>query len=271
MSIHPTAVIDAKAVLGRNVTVGPFAVIEESVTIGDDCIIGPHVTILRHTSLGKGNHVHAGAVLGDAPQDLGFKGDPSYLRIGDGNRIREHVTLHRGTKPGTVTEIGNDCFLMSHVHLAHNSRLGNRVIIANGTMLGGYVEVGDRAFISGNVVIHQFVKIGGGAMVGGAAGLSKDVPPFCLVQSMGRNLIQGLNVVGARRAGLSVDERKQIKEAFKILFLSGLNVSQAVAQLKAKFTVGPAAEFTAFVERSERGLCRYGGSRTAEGDVGEPD
>jgi UDP-N-acetylglucosamine acyltransferase len=269
MSIHATAVIDPKAVIGKNASVGPFSFIDESVEIGDNAVIGSHVSILRHTTIGEGVRVHAGAVLGDLPQDLGFSGEPSYVKIGNRCTFREFVTIHRGTKPGTVTEVGDDCFLMANVHIAHNSKVGNRVIIANGTMLGGHVEIGDRAFVSGNVLIHQFVKIGRVAMVGGAAGLSKDVPPFCLVQSMGRNVVQGLNIVGTRRAGISPEERKQIKEAFKLLYLSGLNVTQAVDKLKTAFPTGPAAEFAAFVEQAHRGLCRYGGSRMGEAD-GEP-
>lgn len=266
MSIHPTAVIDPKAELGKNVTVGPFAFIDEAVKIGDNGVIGPHASVLRHTTVGEGVRVHAGVVLGDLPQDLGFSGEPSYVTIGKRCTFREFVTIHRGTKPGTVTEVGDDCFLMANVHLAHNVKLGQRVIIANGTMLGGYVEIGDRAFVSGNVLVHQFVRIGRVAMVGGAAGLSKDVPPFCLAQSMGRNIVQGLNIVGTRRAGISPDERKQIKEAFKVLFLSGLNVTQAVEKLKTLFPVGPAAEFAAFAEQAHRGLCRYGRSRSGEAE-----
>jgi UDP-N-acetylglucosamine acyltransferase len=269
MSIHPTAVIDPKAVMGKNVSVGPFVFIDQDVEIGDHCVLGPHASILRYTTVGEGTHVHGGAVLGDLPQDLGFKGESSFVKTGKRCVFREFVTVHRGTKPGTVTEIGDDCFLMAHVHVAHNVKMGNRVIVVNGALLGGYVEVGDRVFISGNVLIHQFVKIGCGAMVGGAAGLSKDVPPFCLVQSMGRNIVQGLNIVGARRAGIPPEERKQIKEAFKLLYLSGLNVTQAAEQLKTAFPTGPAAQFAAFVEQAHRGLCRYGGARTGGAEDAE--
>ena len=271
MSIHPTAVVDPKALLGKNVTIGPFAFIDEAVEIGDNGVIGSHVSILRHTTIGEGVHVHSGAVLGDLPQDLGFSGEPSYVKIGKRCTFREFVTIHRGTKPGSVTELGDECFLMANVHIAHNCKLGNLVIIANGTMLGGYVEIGDRAFLSGNVLVHQFVRIGRVAMVGGAAALSKDVPPFCLVQSMGRNAVQGLNIVGTRRAGISPAERKQIKEAFSLLFLSGLNVTQAAEKLKMTFPTGPASEFAAFAEQAHRGLCRCGGPRAGEADDATAD
>lgn len=263
--IHSTAVVHPRAKLGDNVKVGPFAVIEEHAEIGDGCIIGAHVSVIGHTRVGEGCHIHAGAVIGDEPQDLGYKGEVSYVNIGKRCTFREYVTIHRGTKAGTVTEVGDECFLMAMVHLAHNVKLGNRVIIANGTMLGGYVEVGDRAFISGAVTVHQFVKIGRLAMVGGAAGLSKDVPPFCLVQSMGRNIVAGLNVVGMRRAGLTPDDRKAIKEAFRTLYQSGMNVSQAVIQMKAVFPDGPAAEFAAFIAQAHRGICRFAaGDESAE-------
>jgi len=264
--IHSTAVIHPKAKLGVNVTIGPFALIDEHAEVGDGCVIDAHAAIVGHTTIGEGCHIHSGAVIGGEPQDLAYKGDVSYVKIGKRCTFRECVTINRGTKPGTVTEVGNECFLMATVHLGHNTKLGNRVIIANGTMLGGYVEVGDGAFISGAVTVHQFVKIGRVAMVGGSAGLSKDVPPFCLVQSMGRNIVAGLNVVGLRRAGFSPADRKVIKEAFKTLYQSGKNVSQAVAQMKGMYTEGPAAEFAAFIEQAHRGICRFAAGDEAENE-----
>lgn len=264
--IHSSAVIHPGAKVGANVSIGPFAVIGEHADVGDGCIIDSHVSIVGHTTVGEGCHIHTGAVIGGEPQDLGYKGEVSYVKIGKRCTFREYVTIHRGTKPGTVTEVGDECFLMAMVHVAHNAKLGNRVIIANGTMLGGHVEIADRAFISGAVTVHQFVKIGRVAMVGGAAGLSKDVPPFCLVQSMGRNIVAGLNVVGMRRAGLTSADRKDIKEAFKVLYQSGRNVSQAVALLNETFSTGPAAEFAAFIGQAHRGICRFAaGDETAEG------
>lgn len=268
MSVHSTAVVDPAAQIGRNVTIGPFAVIEGDVTIGDGCTIGPHAVVMRYTSLGQGCRVHAGAVLGDLPQDLGFKAeDVSHVRIGNGVTIREFATIHRGTKAGSCTEVGDGCFLMANAHLAHNVRLGARVILANGVLLAGYVEVGDRAFVSGHAVVHQFVRIGRLAMVGGAAGLGKDVPPFCMVGGMTRNSVAGLNVVGLRRAGFTPEQRKAVKAAFATLYLSGLNVTQAVAQIVATSEPGaPSGEMAAFVEASKRGICRYGVKEAAEAD-----
>ncbi len=266
MSIHATAVIDPKARLGRNVTIGPFAVIESDVEIGDDTVIGPHVTILPYTTLGKTCRVHAGAVLGDLPQDLAFKNEPSYVRIGNGVTIREGVTIHRGTKAGTVTEVGDGCFLMAQVHLAHNVRLASNVIIVGGALLAGYVEVGERALLSGHVVVHQFVRIGRLAMLGGAAAVSKDVPPFCMIEPIAGNRVMGLNVIGMRRAGLTPDQRKAVKAAFGVLYLSGLNVSQALQKIKATAEAGsPALEIATFIEQSKRGICRYGAGETDEG------
>ena len=270
MSIHPTAVVDPAARIGSGVKVGPFAVIEAEVEVGDRCTIGPHATLLRYTTIGEGTHVHAGAVLGDYPQDHAFKDEPSFVRIGRNVTLREFVTVHRGTKPGSVTVIGDGCFLMANAHVAHNVTLGDGVILANGVLLAGHVEVGERAFLSGHVVVHQFVKIGRLAMVGGAAGLGKDVPPFCMVGGMERNRVAGLNVIGMRRAGLTPEQRKAVKQAFSALYLAGLNVSQAVEEIRRTAAEGsPAAEFATFAEASKRGLCRYGAS--ASGAASDED
>lgn len=255
LMIHKTATIDKKAVIGSDVSIGPYSYIEGGVVIGDGCVIGPHVSIFKHTTIGDGCEVHAGAVLGDTPQDVGFGGDESYVRIGARCIIREGVTVHRGTKPGTITQTGDSCFLMAFSHLAHNVKLGNGVIVANGALLAGYVEVGDRAFISGNVVIHQFTKIGRLVMVGGSAGLSKDVPPFCLVDPLGANVIAGLNIVGLKRAGLSPEERRTIKTVYKLLYRSNLLVKDALEEIKKLNAGFLAEEIVTFVENSSRGIC----------------
>ena len=173
MSIHPSAMVNPNAVLGDHVTVGPFAFIDRDTQIGEDCVIGPHSVILRYTSLGRSCRVHAGAVLGDLPQDLAFKDEPSYVKIGANCVLREGVTIHRGTKTDTSTVLGDNCFLMANSHLGHNVQLGHGVIIANGALLAGHVEVGERAFISGNVVIHQFVRIGRLAILSGCSAVGK--------------------------------------------------------------------------------------------------
>lgn len=254
--IHKTAIIEPGAEIGKNVTIGPYSVIESDTRIGDDCIIGPHVSIMRYTTLGDKCKVHAGAVLGDLPQDLSFAGGETFAKIGSGCEIREGVTIHRGTKPGTATEIGNGCFLMALSHFAHNVKLGNNVIVANAAFLGGYVEVAERVFISGGVGIHQFVKVGRLAMLGGNSGISKDVPPFCTIRSITLNIIGGMNLVGMKRAGVTPVERAQIKEAYKLVYRSGLNTSQAVEKMKSLYTSGPALEFCSFIAQSKRGICR---------------
>lgn len=253
--IHRTAIIETGAELGRDVAVGPFSCISAGVRIGDECVIGPHVTIFPGTTLGCRCRVHAGAVLADTPQDLSFEGVDSWVRLGNDCTIREGVTIHRGTKEGTGTVVGDGCYLMAFSHLAHNVTLGERVVLANGVLLGGYVQVGDRVFVSGNAGIHQFARVGRLAMVSGGCGVSKDIPPFCLMRPIALNRVAGLNVVGMRRAGMSAQEREEARQAFKVVYRSGLNVKQAVARLRAEFDAGPAMEFVDFIEHSERGIC----------------
>ena len=266
MSIHPTAVVDPGAVLGAGVTVGPFAYVDRDTRIGDGCVIGPHSVILKFTSLGSHCRVHSCAVLGDLPQDLAFKDEASYVNSGANCVFREGVTIHRGTKPGTATVVGDQCFLMANSHLAHNVRLGNGVIIANGALLAGYVEVGDRAFISGNAVIHQFVRIGRLAMLSGCSGIGKDVPPFCTTVGVCRNRIAGLNVVGLRRAGISPEARQALRAAIKVLYRSGLNVSQALDRLAKEFPQPAVQEICAFIQASKRGICTMKGDAEEEAD-----
>lgn len=257
MAVHPTAVVSNKAEIEADVEIGPYAVVGENCRIGSGCVIGPHVVVHPYTTIGPRTRIHAGAVIGDWPQDVAFAGAPSETVIGARCIIREGVTIHRGTKEGSRTTVGDNCFLMANSHLAHNVILGNDVIIANGALLAGYVEVGDRAFISGNVVIHQFCRIGRLAMLSGLSGISKDVPPFCITAGVSRNRVGGLNIVGLRRAGFTPEERKQVKAAFDTLYRSGLNVSQAVERLKNQFPDGPASEFWRFAEQSKRGLCAF--------------
>ncbi len=258
-SIHPMAVVEDGAVLGNDVQVGPFSFIGAGATIGSGCRIGPHVTIHGCVTLGAGCQVHAGAVLGDLPQDLGFAGDASFVTIGGNCILREGVTIHRGTKPGTTTRIGNRCMFMANSHAAHNVETGDDVILANGALLGGYAVVGSRVFVSGNALVHQFVRIGDVAMLGGGAAVSKDVPPYCTVRPISANRVLGLNIVGMRRAGISAADRTAIKRLFKMLYVSGQNVSDFKQEMQQE-NVGdsPAVKcFVDFVLSSERGVCGY--------------
>jgi UDP-N-acetylglucosamine acyltransferase len=246
-------------------TIHPTAIIEDGAVIGDNAEIGPHAVIFRGVTIGPNCRIHAGAVIGDLPQDLAFEPAESFVRIGADCVVREHVTIHRGTKPGTATIVGDGCYLMVNSHLGHNAHLGNRVIVANGTLLGGYVEIGDGAFVSGNVLIHQFVRIGRLAMLSGGCGIGKDVPPFCTTIGIQRNCIGGLNTIGMRRAGLSPAERTQAKQAFALLYRSNLNVSQALDRIRQEFTDGPAMEIVQFVAASRRGICTMRGTEGEEG------
>lgn len=254
--IHPTAIVEPGAQLGESVTIGPFGYVENDVTIGDGCVIGPRVTILRYTTLGANCRVHSGAVLGDIPQDVDFGGERSYVRIGADCLIREGVTIHRGTKPESATEIGDGCFLMGFSHCAHNVRLGKNVVLANGALLAGYVEVGDGAFLSGNALVHQFVRLGRLSMMGGGCGVSLDVLPFMTVRSYQVNTLVGPNTVGLRRGGITLDERKDIKRAYSLLFNSQLAIKDAVRQIRDELKTPVAEEICAFIESSERGVCR---------------
>lgn len=257
--IHPAAIVEPGAELGTDVSVGPFSFIEAGAKIGDGCRIGPNVTIFRYAVIGRKVRIHANAVIADEPQDLGFEGLESFARVGDNCWIREGVTIHRGAKAGTFTEVGEGCLLMANSHVAHNARLGSRVIMANGALLAGHVEVGDRAFLSGNCGIHQFTRIGRLALVTGSTVATKDVPPFCITRHCHSNVVGALNVVGMRRAGFTAQERTDIRRAFKVLYCSGLNITQAVAQIETDFPSGPAHEFVDFIRASKRGICRYSG------------
>ncbi|HMP76753.1 MAG TPA: acyl-ACP--UDP-N-acetylglucosamine O-acyltransferase [Kiritimatiellia bacterium] len=265
MAIHPTAIVDPSARIGSDVDLGPHAVIGPEVALGDGCRIGPHVVIVSHTRLGDRCMVHAHAVLGDTPQDLAFRGAVSWVEIGADVTIREGVTINRGTKEGTVTQVGDGCFLMANSHLAHNVALGRRVILANGALLAGYVEVADAAFISGNAVVHQFCRVGRLAMIAGGAVITKDVPPFCTTHSDHRNTVAGLNIVGMRRAGLGSEDRLHVKRAFGLLYRGGLTPAQAADRIDAELPEGPARELSAFLRGGTRGVCSFvgGGSDDA--------
>lgn len=266
-NIHPTAIVHPGAEIGNNVAIGPFAVIEDQVRIGAGTTIGSHVTLLRFTAIGEDCNIHSHAVLGDWPQDTAFKPEQeSFLRIGARCQIREGVTIHRGTKPGTATEVGDGCFLMVNSHLAHNVKLGASVIIANGALLAGYAEVGSGAFISGNCLVHQFTRIGRLAILAGGTAINKDVPPFCKTRGLAPNTVVGLNVIGLKRAGIGPADRLAVKRAFAMLYQSGLNVSQAVARLKREVDTDIAREFVAFIEASKRGICRCRGAAGEDED-----
>ena len=254
MHIHPTALIDPSAHLGLEVRVGPYAIIEEDCVIGDHCEVRAHAVICRGTVIGANNQIGYGAVIGAEPQDYAFKGNDSRVEIGSGNKIREYVTIHRATKEGSATRVGNDNFLMGGVHLGHDVRIGNQVVLANGTLLSGYVEVGDRAFLGGATLVHQHVRIGSLAITRGGTRLGKDVPPYFM--AVATNQVGGINRVGLRRANLSQETRRAIQAAYELIYRSGSNVSQAMEELRGKFDFPEIAHLIEFISRSKRGICR---------------
>jgi len=262
--IHSTAVIHPKAQIDPTVSVGPYVVIDEAVSVGARCVIGPHVHLTGHTTIGAHNHFHTGCVLGDAPQDLKYKDEPTRLRICDHNVFREHFTANRANKLEEDTVIGSHNFLMAHSHVGHNSVLGDYVILANGALIGGHVTIGDRAFISGNCLVHQFVRVGALALMQGGSAISKDLPPFCVAR--GGNGICGLNAVGLRRAGFTGEQRLELKRLYHLLFRSLLKLSAAVAQAKEEFNGEAARLLIDFVASTRRGLCADTGTRDAEVD-----
>ena len=267
--IHPTAIVEPGAQLGTDVQIGPFACVAATARLGDGCVLAPHAIVLGHTTLGARCKVHSGAVIGDLPQDLSFKDEPSYVVVGDDCTFREGVTVHRGTKPGTTTRIGNHVFMMANSHAAHNCEVGDRVIMANGVLLGGYVVVGERCFFGGSSAVHQFCHVGRLAMVAADSILTKDLPPFCTSLSAENSQVGGLNVVGLRRAGFTAAQRAQIKQAFGTVYRSGLNVSQARERLRADAANPFAAEFAEFLSQAKRGICRpsFDFSEEAETDA----
>ncbi|HRZ87692.1 MAG TPA: acyl-ACP--UDP-N-acetylglucosamine O-acyltransferase [bacterium] len=266
MSIHPSAIIGKNVILGKNVSVGPYVVIEGSVEIGEGTTILAHAYITGWTKIGKNNRIHMGAILGHEPQDVAYKGTESYLVIGDNNTFREHSWIHRGTKEGSSTVIGNNNYFMGYAHAAHNCKVGNGAIVASNTLLAGHVEVGDNAFISGNIVVHQFCRIGRLAMISGLSAVNKDVPPF--VTAGGRGVVAiAPNVVGLRRAGLSLKERSAIKEAYRIVFRSGLNTKQALEELRKGEPTKEVREMIDFIASSKRGICNPSGQKHVNEDI----
>lgn len=256
--IHPTAIVHPQARLDATVRVGPCAVIDAGVELGAGCVVGPHVYLTGVTKIGAGNQFHAGCVIGDAPQDLKYRGEPTRVRIGDHNVFREHVTVNRATTTDGATVVGSHNFFMAGAHIAHNCAVGSHVIMANGALLGGHVTVQDRVFISGNCLVHQFCRVGTLAIMQGGAAISKDVPPFAVAR--GINGVCGLNVVGLRRAGFSSAERLELKKLYHALFRGGKNFAGAVAAARKDFSSPGAKIMLEFITTAKRGVCLDSGA-----------
>ena len=253
-AIHETAVIDASAVLADDVEIGPYTVIGPNVRVGAGTVIGPHVHVVRDTVIGEGCRVHHGAALGGDPQDLKYANEPTQLLIGSHTVIREFVTLNRGTSAHGQTQIGSNCLFMAYAHVAHDCIIGDNVILANSVNMGGHVLIEDHVIVGGLTAIHQFVRIGKHAFVGGSAAVMKDVPPF--VKAAGNPLkLYGLNSVGLQRRGFSEDTRMTLKRAYRMVFSSSLNISQALQQAESELEVtADVRHFLSFIKASERGV-----------------
>lgn len=227
--IHPSAIVSERAILAEDVTIGPFTIIDAGVEIGEGSVIGAHVWITGNAKLGRNNTVGYGSIIGAEPQDVSFAQDTySDVQIGDDNKIREYVTIHRSTSEGGSTKVGDSNFLMTGVHLAHDVQMGSHNGLANNVLIAGHVKLADHVFLGGGSAFHQFIHIGQYAIVQGNAVVSRDVPPYCMAH--GRNELAGLNVIGLRRGGFTPKERSDIKRAYQLLFRSGGNMAESLAE-----------------------------------------
>jgi len=247
--VHPDAAI------GPRTRIGEFCIVEQDVEIGADCMLEPYVFVKRWTTLGDRNEISAGTVLGTDPLDKNFNGQRSYLRIGHGNKIREHYTISRGTQPESVTTIGDGNYIMTSGHIAHNCTIGNNTVIASCALVAGHVDVEDQAFISGGVVIHQYSKIGRLAMIGGNTRVNLDVPPFFLYSGFNVEA-KGLNLVGLKRAGFTLAQVTNLRKAYQILYRSSLKLEEALAKIDAEIPDENALHLVRFIRASKRGICR---------------
>ncbi len=254
ITIHETAIIDPGAELGTGVVVGPYTIIGPGVIVGEGTMIGSHVLIEKDTTVGRNCRIFKGAVLGTDPQDLKYREEKTLLTVGDGTKIREYATLHRGAKDGCETKVGSNCMFMAYVHVAHDCQIGDDVILANSVNMAGHVIIEDHVVIGGVTPIHQFVRIGRFAFIGGGSRVNKDIPPF--VRAVGNPLsLSGLNSVGLQRNGFEDRVRVELKRAYRIFFRSDLDISHAAK--KAREELEPFQEiayFIDFIENSQRGV-----------------
>jgi len=260
MTIHPTAIIDPAAELDTSVNIGPYVIIEKGVKIGRETVIKPHTVITGPTTIGSGNEIGPFATVGAPPQDLKYKGEETELVIGDNNRIREYVSIHRGTVTDKgVTVIGNGNLLMGYVHIAHDCVVGNSAILANGATMAGHVQIEDHAIIGGLVAIQQFIRIGAYSYIGGVSGISKDVPPFIIVSGIRKEMrVSGINKIGLRRRGFDNETIKQLDRAYKIIFMTPDLLLKDALQ-RAEDEIGdcePAKQLIEFFRTSKQGVIR---------------
>ncbi|MBW7887024.1 MAG: acyl-ACP--UDP-N-acetylglucosamine O-acyltransferase [Bacteroidetes bacterium] len=254
-TIHSTAIVSPKAQLGNGVTVDPYAIIEDDVMIGDGTWIGPHATIQNGARIGKNCKIHQGAAVSAPPQDLSYKNEPTTFELGDNSTIREFCTLNRGTmKQHQKSSVGSNCLLMAYTHVAHDCIIGNNVIIANAVQLAGHVTIQDWAIIGGIVAVHQFVTIGAHTMIGGMFRVTKDVPPYIIAGGLPLSF-ERLNVIGLKRRGFSPEAVDALNNAYRTIYLSKFNVSQAVEKIKLTMTVTPEVQtLLDFIANAKRGI-----------------
>jgi UDP-N-acetylglucosamine acyltransferase len=253
--IHPTALVDPAAQIGADVEIGAFSIVGPHAMIGEKTIVQSHVVIEGDVTIGTGNFIGHGAIIGAPPQDVSFSPErKTKVEIGNDNIIREYCTIHRGSPDGSATKIGDKNFLMAGAHIGHNCLIGNNIVIANNCLLAGYVRVDDSAFLGGGSTFHQYMHIGRLVMVQGSSGFGKDLPPFTIAAE--RNFVFGINVIGLKRAGFNAKDRDEIRAAFKLIYLSGLNISQALEKAATINFGAPAREFLEFVANARRrGIC----------------
>lgn len=252
--IHPTAIIAPDADIAADVEIGAFAIVGEGCTIESGCVIAPRATLERNVTLGRTVKVGIGSVLGGAPQDLKYAGEETTVEIDDGTVIREYVTINRGTAHSFKTTVGTNCLIMSYVHIGHDCRIGNSVILSNVVQLAGHVTIEDKAIISGVSAVHQFARIGRHSFIGGMSRVSKDIPPF--LKAVGNPVkLYGLNTIGLQRSGMDEETIRELKRAYRLLFRSDLNVTQAIERAQTEIEPLPEVkELIRFVEASERGV-----------------
>lgn len=261
--IDSTARISPTAVLEEGVEIGPNVIIGEHARIGSGTKIMAHAVIGPWTTLGCDNTIHYGAVIGHDPQDFGYNGEQSFLRIGNGNSFREYVTVHRGNREGTTTRIGDNNYFMVQSHVAHNCTIGDSIILAGGSLLAGHVTVEDRAIISGNCVVHQFCRIGKLSMMRGLSRTSRDVPPFCIMDET--HTVRTVNLVGLRRNGYDAKRVRAVKNAFKTLFRGGPNMRENLEKAEAELEMTDDVRYLIhFIRESKRGVCFGRGSAGAD-------
>jgi UDP-N-acetylglucosamine acyltransferase len=252
--IDPTARVSSSARISPDAEIGSNVIVGENSSVGSGTKIMANAVIGPWTTIGCNNEIHYGAIVGHDPQDFGYKGEENYAKIGDGNIIREYVTIHRGNREGTSTVIGDNNFLMIQSHVAHNCVMGNNVIVAGGALLAGHVTVEDRAIISGNCVVHQFCRIGQFAMMRGLSRTSRDVPPFCIMDET--HTIKTLNLVGLRRSGFGPLRVRAIKNAFMMLFRGGMNMRQNIEKVETQLEITEDVRYLLdFIKSSKRGVC----------------